>query len=120
MQLFSEAGDVDPYHADLGFAVIAPDLFHQPFGGDQVAGVLHQQLQDLELPVRQPEAAGGGRELIGALIQGDIAHLQHRAGLAGLGPGYGPDACQQFPGMERLGEIVIGTAVQSQHLVGHL
>lgn len=83
-------------------------------------GVAHEQLQHLELLVGQAQAARGGGELKGSPVQGDVAHRQAGGGLVGLLPGHGPDAGQQLLAGEGFGQVVIGPAVQAQHLVLHL
>lgn len=116
-ELFPKIRDIHPHHSDFRFAVIPPDFFQEAFRGDQAPGIGHEQLHHLKLLVGQPEGAGGGGEDKGCPVQGDVSQLEQGVRLNRLGSGHGPDTGQQLPGVEGLGEIIVGPGIQPQHLV---
>jgi hypothetical protein len=50
-------------------------------------------------------------------VELDVAEFEPRAGRARRTPAYGPDARREFLGIERLDQVVVGTAVETAHAI---
>ena len=101
-----------------GVGVIAPDLLQEGLLGDVPGAGLHEKAHDVEFPGGQahftfrPEDAGGQVQL--GVAAAEQIHL------IALASQEGPDAGQQFPAVEGLGQVVVGAGIQALDAVHHV
>ena len=106
-----------PDHVGFGLALKAPDPLHQRIRGDFHFRVPHQHLQQLEFLVGQLLLPEGCGNLISRTVQGQVPEGQSGVLLLPLHPGHRPDPGHQFLHFERLGQVIVGAAVQPGDLV---
>ena len=99
-------------------AARAPDVGEQPLGGEGVAGVGEQDLEQAQLQAGQPHGlAAAHRHRLQLEVEAEVAGGErHRLLLAGP-PQQGPHAGEQGARAEGLGEVVVGAEVERLHLV---
>ena len=121
LQLPPQEGYVHFHIVVLGVGFVAPDLHQQVFLGDDLLLIQHEQLHHFELLAAEadiPVSAGEGEA---AFVQGQVpAGEDVRVPKLRLPPGQGPDAGHELPGLEGLGQVIVGAPVQSLHPVGEL
>src|SRR3954466_15830411 len=117
VDLVAQVADVDVDDVRAVLVVVVPGVLEQLVAREDLAGVAHERLQELELLGRQvylavapPDPAGGGVEL-------QVADLEHRRALDRAATGEGAQARQQLGERERLGEIVVRAGVETRHAV---
>src|SRR5438445_7624784 len=113
LDLLPELPDIDPEILHVGR--VAPDLFQDEMVGQHLAGMLHQDAQDVVFLRREFYLLA--LDLDDALdqIDAEVAALENRlfALLLELVPQRDADARHQFVHAERLGDIVVGAEFQS-------
>ncbi len=118
-QLLAQVADVHVHHALAHHHVAAPGLGQQRVAGHHPPGPPHQRHQDVELDARQLHVAAGLRDAPRGHVDGEAGHgdllidrVRPRAAQ------HGPQARQQLPGAEGLGEVVVGAQLEAHHPVG--
>ena len=111
---------MDGDHVGFRLTVQAPHRLQKSLRGDQPRRAAQEQLHHLELLVGQHDTPAGRGQLECGAVQNGVPHAQQDALLHLQVPGHGTDAGQQLRGGEGLGQVVVGPAVQPQHLVLHL
>src|SRR5258708_8388513 len=83
-ELLSQVADVDLDVVLIAVEVVAPDLVQDPLPGQDLVGVLHQQLEQVEFPRRQLDGSLPKMDLASAVVENQLAHSQGLA--AGAAP----------------------------------
>src|SRR5699024_2723550 len=96
------------------------DPLHQLFGGQPKTGLTHEQLQQLVLLTGQPKGGAVGGELKGSPVQGQVPHRQPVGGNIVPPTSQGPHPGGELPHGEGLGEIIVGTGIQTADTVWDL
>ena len=110
-------------HVGLGgvlvdLAVGAPHAREQVLLGDDAAGAAHEHAHDLELLLREVHVSLVAGEVVRVEVELEVAegHLvEHDLALSA---GEGAHAGLELLGLEGLGHVVVGAAVESSDLVG--
>ena len=118
--LVPEVADVDVDHVGAGVEGVVPDCGEDLLPAQHLTGMAHEVLEEHEL------AAG---EVHGLLAAPHPARAEVDPQVSGLDPGgtrllrapaEGADAGEQLFEVERLGQVVVGPAVEGVDLVTHL
>src|SRR4051812_23821387 len=98
----------------LGVSMLIPELVEQEFVGQHLAGMLHQKTQEIVLFWRKPHLAFPQLDDPADQIDGEITDPEHGTLTLYLQAmtQRGPGACEQLVHAERLGDIVVGTAIE--------
>ena len=115
--LAPEVADVHGEVLRIRSEVVVPDPLVDRRVVEDDAGVADEQLEEVELRLRQvelvvasPDAAGGG---VDAQVAESQFRRPHRAGRLVVGAAeQGSDTCQQLAEVERLGQVVVGSGVE--------
>ncbi len=114
LDLLPQLADVHVDHVRLRVEVIVPDVLEQHGARDDLAGMAHEVLEELELARLQLDGARAARDLAGEQVDAQIAHFER--GLRGIlpaAPAEHVDAREQLAEREGLGEIVVATGAQA-------
>ena len=98
----------------------SPDPVDERLAGEHAAGVLHQQLEELEFLARQVDGLSPDGDLEPLRVEPDTPGFENLPFICRFPPGSsqnGPDPGNELSGAERLGDIVIGPELQSDNLV---
>src|SRR5919198_3416741 len=111
---------VEQTGAALGF--VAPDACDELVAGQDPPGLGRQRGQQLELGPGQAHRATLDRHFAGAEVDAQAAEHELLAGRGGLGgprraAQHRPDAGDQLARAEWLGDVVVGSQLQPDHLV---
>src|SRR5262245_12841965 len=68
-ELASQVPDENVGHVGLGVEVVAPDLLVQPLAGDHLAGMAHEDAEQLELPSRELEVAPASQRAVARQVE---------------------------------------------------
>ena len=118
---------MDGHGAGVAGVGVAPYVFQQLLGGVHAFAVTHQELQELKLLGLQADRLVMQRDLAGSPGEGQLAGFDHVAGrsvsVTNLLPQqlattqHGLHARHEFPHGERLGHVVVGADLETDHAV---
>src|SRR5258706_4404216 len=104
-------------HVDRPFLdkdVVAPDLVEQLGAAVDALRMGHEKVQHPELGRTQVDVAAGGADSMRDRVELEILDLDDVVGeLGGAAPHHRLDARQELPGRERLGDVVVRTALEA-------
>ena len=105
--------------------LVVPDLPIERGGRKDLARVLQQDFQDLELRRRERDRLAVGRDGLAPVVEDDAAADEQAAfDLAAaelqIAPQLALDPREQLHGVEGLGDVVVRADVEAEHLVGVL
>ena len=81
LHLRAEPLDVDVQGLGVAHVVGAPHPVDERVAGEDAAGVVEQQLQQLELLQRQRHGLAPDHDLVAVGVEPDVAHLEHAVAL---------------------------------------
>ena len=123
LDLFPQVADVDGNGTFAAQSRLLPDGFIEGLGGKHLAGILHQQMQNGIFRGSQGYGLTLHQYGLGTVIQGDSADGQFVLGCQrpgtqlGIAAQLAADSRQHLHGNKGLGDVIIGTYVQAQHLI---
>src|SRR3954463_996685 len=112
LELAPQVGDEDLDRVRLREGVVAPDLVEQPLARDDDALVAHQVLEQLELALRELDAALAAVDLMGVGVEREVACGQRGGAARRPAAQQRAHAGEQLLALERLDEIVVGARVE--------
>src|SRR5512132_2525975 len=117
VELVAQVAHVDLDDVGVALELVVPDVLDDLPLGHGLAPAAEQELQ-------QGELAGGQLDLglappgpLGRRVQAQVAGLEHGRPLSGAAPQQGPQPGHQHRVRERLGQVVVGAAVEGLDLV---
>ena len=117
-QFLPQCADVDAQVLNIGLGT--PDLAQDEFVGEHLAGMRDQQAQQVVFARRELHLLTADSDDAADQVDGQIARLENGflPLLLKAMPKRSSDAGQEFVGAEGLGDIVVGTEVESAYLAG--
>src|SRR3954451_15761396 len=113
LELAPQVGDEDLDRVRLREGVIAPDLVEQPLARDHDALVAHQVLEQLELALRELDAALAAVHLVRVRVELQVARGQRGGAARRPAAQQRAHAGQQLLALEGLDEVVVGARVEA-------
>ncbi len=114
----AEAADVDVDAAVEGVEFAAEDAAGKLAARDDAAGMIEEQLEEVEFEGSEGDAGGGAADFAGAGIEFDIADAEQegrgRRMDAAMAAEDGADACGELAGVERLGHVIVGAELEAE------
>src|SRR5689334_2409220 len=118
LNLFSEATYVNVHRTRSDETAVAPYRIQQLIARKNTPGVARHKLQKPELACSDWDFLVADPQDHGAGVNFQVADLQQRAGGQRLSTAkYRPYTCHQLPRTERLGDVIIGSQVETPHPV---
>src|SRR4051794_25413599 len=112
-ELPSQVGDEDLDRVRDRERVVAPHLVEQLLARDDQALVAHEVLEQLELALRELDAAVAAGDLVGVGVEHEVADTQRRHPAGRASAQQRAQARQQLLALERLDEVVVGADVEA-------
>src|SRR5512144_443160 len=116
-ELAAQVADVDLEHLGARIEVEAPYGVEELLPGEHLIGMADQVCEQLELAGGQRERVGVAFDPTSAQVEADVAGLEHRRRALRRHPQLRPDAGEQLLQRERLGDVVVRTAVEPLDLL---
>src|SRR5512133_3571441 len=117
VELVAQVAHVDLDDVGVALELVVPDVLEDLPLGHGLAPAAEQELQQGQLAGRQLDLGLAPPGPLGGGVQAQVAGLEHGRALAGAAPQQRPQPRHQHGVRERLGEVVVGAAVERLDLV---
>lgn len=120
-EMFAEVGDVDVDGAGIAVEVVAPDEVEELVAGHDAVGVVDEGEEEVELFGAEFDGGAVDSDFVAVGVDGEVGELALGGGCGWCG-GRGAaedgfDAGDEFTGVKRFGEVVIGAEFEADDFV---
>jgi len=119
IELGAEPLDIDIDDVRKGIEVLVPDVLGDLFPAYHAALIEDEEFQERIFLGGEADGASSAHHGVAGGIHRQIAHLDHGRAENGGTPQQGAEASEELLEVERLGQVIVGSAVEAGHAVVH-